>query len=65
MEETINNDLIAPHQITPPMKKIRIKEFKNVMKQNTSQKGPRLRPYNLKSPSGTFTMRPQSDNTNI
>jgi hypothetical protein len=65
MEETIKNELNAPHQMTLSMKKIRLNEVKNVIKQNPSQKGPRLRPDHRNSPSGTFPKRPPSDNTNI
>jgi hypothetical protein len=65
-EETIKNELNAPHQINLPMKKIRINEVTNVIKHKIHpQKGPRLRPDHRKSPSGPFPKRPQSDNTNI
>jgi hypothetical protein len=37
-EETINNDLNAPHQMVLPMKKIRINEDKNVINTKSIQK---------------------------
>jgi len=65
-EETITNELNAPHQMILLMKKIQINEFKNVIKRKIHpQKGPRQRSDHQKCPSGTFPKRPQSDNTNI
>jgi len=37
-EETINNDLNSPHQMTVPMKKIRINEVKNVIQYKINPK---------------------------
>ena len=37
-EETINNDLNAPHQMAAPMKKIRISEVKNVIRYKINPK---------------------------
>jgi len=37
-EETITNELNAPHQMTLPMKKIRINEAKNVIKHKSHSK---------------------------
>jgi len=37
-EETITNELHAPHQMTLPMKKIRINEVKNVMQRKIHPK---------------------------
>jgi len=65
-EETFKNELNVPHQMTLPMKKVRVNKVKNVIKHKIhAKKGPRLRPDHRKSPSGTFPKRPQSDNTNI
>jgi hypothetical protein len=37
-EETITNELHAPHQMTLPMKKIRINEVKNVIQRKINPK---------------------------
>jgi hypothetical protein len=64
-EETIKNELNAPHQMALPMKKIHI-EVKNVIKHKIHpKKAPGYDLITGRNYSGTFPKWLQSDNTNI